>query len=588
MSFIGRMSQPYFVTHISERVNAKPKELDNNLDRQLAANLKHKLEGKCCRFGYVRPNSVVIVSRTMGEVEGCHFNGEITFRVEAIADVCRPVAGDRLLCEVENINRLGLLAKAGENREVHVYAVIQQYDNAAFFEDPRLKETAKIVVEVVGAKYKLKDTSVMVLGKIVRVLDQDVLEDYDGKSVLLPGIVLTAVNPDLQADLATKPPDTRAAFGYDTFGQAVEQLLRDLKPDERAGCLEAPDRGLAGPHCSTVMAMSNPYLLLDPPPDTAPVDVAAILHPFGRVTSGFHTVWELLQDFELLPAGGVAGTGGVAGVAGVRSLHTGPTALASVQAIRLRAEWGGLAVAATTVLQHAAAPEDVVADLTSLSEVDPTVRLVHDPTDVVGSPAERYDFFASSPEARSEVAAFRPLLENALLALRCLKPGGHALLCVRDIFTKPTVKVLHLIAGGFADCHIVKPFATAMIESDRRVVLRQRRSDVATAAVVAALQTILAGTPAVPAGPVTGPWVVDIPALEVPQDVTDAVFSLNHAQVGQIQLRAVGTAVRLLQDKRRVDKDFATVREYQVDAAKQWLRRYTAVPRPRVDVDEVI
>ena len=197
------MAASYFISHISERVNLTANQLDNNLDISLATALKRKLEGRCCRFGYVRPNSVVIVSRTLGEVEGCHFNGAVTFRVEAVADICRPAAGDRLFCEIENINRLGLLAKAGENKEVHVYAVIHQYDNAVFFEDPRLKELANIVVEVVGTKYKLNDATLMVLGKIVRILDEDVLEDYDGKSVLLAGCQLPI--PPLSVEVSNKP-----------------------------------------------------------------------------------------------------------------------------------------------------------------------------------------------------------------------------------------------------------------------------------------------------------------------------------------------------------------------------------------------
>ena len=42
-----------------------------------------------------------------------HLEGEMTFDVEFMADVCRPVKGDIVVADVYNINKLGLVAKNG-------------------------------------------------------------------------------------------------------------------------------------------------------------------------------------------------------------------------------------------------------------------------------------------------------------------------------------------------------------------------------------------------------------------------------------------------------------------------------------------
>lgn len=55
-------------------------------------------------------------------VRGCHFNGQITFDVECVADIRRPHKGDQFVCTFLNINKMGLLAKAGDDG-----AVLERY-----------------------------------------------------------------------------------------------------------------------------------------------------------------------------------------------------------------------------------------------------------------------------------------------------------------------------------------------------------------------------------------------------------------------------------------------------------------------------
>lgn len=141
----------------------------------------------------------------------------------------------------------------------------------------RSKSTAKIVVEVVGSKYKLNDVSLMVLGKIVRVLDVDVLEDYEGKSVRIPGFPAPAedaVAGHTSLDVASRPADTKASFGFDTFGAAVGQLLRDLQPDDAACILARASRSRELKVATIVREwILFRVLLLSSSPSSAPLNV---------------------------------------------------------------------------------------------------------------------------------------------------------------------------------------------------------------------------------------------------------------------------------------------------------------------------
>jgi ribA/ribD-fused uncharacterized protein len=99
------------VAIFEEKVTLTPRDLANvkiNIQGAVLGKLADKIEGKCSLHGWVVPNTVKILSRSMGYVEKGRFTGDIVFHVQAQASVLNPASGSHLVCEVTGNNMMGM------------------------------------------------------------------------------------------------------------------------------------------------------------------------------------------------------------------------------------------------------------------------------------------------------------------------------------------------------------------------------------------------------------------------------------------------------------------------------------------------
>ena len=101
-----------FTTNILNTViQLLPEEFNNSIDDILLQKLKTKVEGKCDKNGYIKPESVEIVRRSMGKVLQGHFNGSCSYRISYKVDICNPVEGMMIKGIVKNMNKMGLFCE---------------------------------------------------------------------------------------------------------------------------------------------------------------------------------------------------------------------------------------------------------------------------------------------------------------------------------------------------------------------------------------------------------------------------------------------------------------------------------------------
>jgi hypothetical protein len=94
-----------------EKVSLTPRDLANqklNIHATLLQKLAEKIEGKCSLHGWVLPNSVKILSRSLGYLESGRFTGDLVFHVQAQASVLNPPSGSHLVCRVVGNNMMGM------------------------------------------------------------------------------------------------------------------------------------------------------------------------------------------------------------------------------------------------------------------------------------------------------------------------------------------------------------------------------------------------------------------------------------------------------------------------------------------------
>ena len=105
------MTLPYINTQkITKNINIKPNELNQNINETIFLKLKNLVEGYCINEGYIIPNSIDIINKSIGRVINLNNKSYIEYSVNYNAIVISPNKDDIINCYIDNINKLGIVA----------------------------------------------------------------------------------------------------------------------------------------------------------------------------------------------------------------------------------------------------------------------------------------------------------------------------------------------------------------------------------------------------------------------------------------------------------------------------------------------
>lgn len=99
------------ISLFEEKVPLTPRDLSReavDIDKVLLKKLATKLEGKCSLHGWVKPQSVKILGRSLGYVETGRFTGDVVYHVQAEGKTLNPPSGILLTGEVIRKNKMGM------------------------------------------------------------------------------------------------------------------------------------------------------------------------------------------------------------------------------------------------------------------------------------------------------------------------------------------------------------------------------------------------------------------------------------------------------------------------------------------------
>ena len=174
------------------QVQLKPSELDHRFEDHILYKLQTQYEGLCSRYGYIKPGSVKIAERSLGQLVKAHFNGHIRFEVYVIADVCNPVEGTVIPATVKNKNQMGILAESAiriENVLTPVLDIIIPKRTAGISSEIPLDglEIGDVIqVEILGKRYQLNDKKISIIGRGVET-EQSAQQRRQAENALLMG-----------------------------------------------------------------------------------------------------------------------------------------------------------------------------------------------------------------------------------------------------------------------------------------------------------------------------------------------------------------------------------------------------------------
>ena len=635
-------SSVYFVSHLSERVNLKPDQLDNNIPIHITRNAKKKLEGKCTRFGFIRPDSLVIVTRSVAYHKGCHFHGEMTVDIEAVADVCKPARGDRITCQVDNINRMGLRARAGDCHELQVYVVTQHHNNAVFFKDSNsLKINAVILIEVIGAKSKLNDDKIVVIGKLLKVYDSDdLLEDYDNKTVQIPSSADLVQCCTLDLEVTDKPPESKGYFGYlphvlvmrQSLGkqqQEVKEIFAKMTDDKRQTSAEAISKR-ASKAFSYARSLTNDFELVSPNYSYDPHP--KVVSPYKPISRAFFKLWEILSDFRILPeraeqevvvTAHVAESPGSFVEAAVQWRKKGSSVdknldkhlvmsiskstdeapgvpeASKLEQLQSRTD-GAVQLVSGGISEKGAIPKgyrkrqgDGTGDIFKLGNIRDFAAdvLACGGADLVtGDLGFEFD---GLEDVREQCMHF-PIFCEIVAVAACQKTGGSCVIKIFDLFTKVSVKLLVFMTTLYDEVHVTKPY-TSRSGNPEKYVVGKRFKGISHSQLQQLFKTFTAwsGIESCVGGRylTNAKFVHDLTNVKLNQQILDSVAAYNTANVLQRQMRTITRTIDLLKkcssktlkqsDTCGLDIDHdakQAIKRKQEELATVWLQKYMDIP----------
>lgn len=149
---------------ISMKVHLKMSEVGDGTKQNLERKIVNRTEGKCMPEGFVRPDSVKIVSYSSGVVK----MNLIEFQVVFECLICNPVEGQIVECTTKTITKAGIHAEVttdGKFIPMKIFlARDHNYSNRTF---GNIKENDTISVRIIGKRFELNDPYIVAIASFV-------------------------------------------------------------------------------------------------------------------------------------------------------------------------------------------------------------------------------------------------------------------------------------------------------------------------------------------------------------------------------------------------------------------------------------
>jgi DNA-directed RNA polymerase subunit E'/Rpb7 len=202
-----------------------PNELNKNFEATIITKIKATLENSCSKHGYIKRDSIKIIKRSPGYIKEAHFNGNIAYDLNCIAEICNPAQDSIIKCVVKAKNNLGLLA-IGKYEEMAILEVIIPKITSGILSDVNIDNINigdEVNVIVCGKKFTLYDKMISIIGRIIKDKVSDdisVIEEDEDDS------------PSIDDEDADAAMDEQDLYGADDLLNGDDDLYDDAEAAE--------------------------------------------------------------------------------------------------------------------------------------------------------------------------------------------------------------------------------------------------------------------------------------------------------------------------------------------------------------------
>ena len=154
----------YVRNMIHKKMYLKIREVGRNTKANLERKVIDQVAGKCIPEGYIRPDSIRILSYSSGIVN----LENIEFHVVFECLVCNPVEGMKVDCVVKTITKAGIHGEVITDKGYIPLKVFvardHNYSNKLF---GQVKEGGTIKVKLIGKRFELNDPYIVAIASLV-------------------------------------------------------------------------------------------------------------------------------------------------------------------------------------------------------------------------------------------------------------------------------------------------------------------------------------------------------------------------------------------------------------------------------------
>ena len=157
---------PYIASILSMKVVLPIAEVGGNIKQNLEKLIVSKTEGKCIVEGFVRPDSVNILTYSAGKVN----SGMVEFQTTYECMICYPVDGMLVKCICSTITKAGIHAEVRDqkgNVPITVFIARDHHLRSDVFD--KVTENARLIVSVIGVRFELNDSTICAIGKLSEI-----------------------------------------------------------------------------------------------------------------------------------------------------------------------------------------------------------------------------------------------------------------------------------------------------------------------------------------------------------------------------------------------------------------------------------
>lgn len=136
----------------------------HSIDDYILHKLK-KYEGKCLTNGYVKRDSIEIISRSLGKTNMYNNLSSIYYHVQFKASILNPQKEEIIPCIVKKQNKMGILAVGQNNIPLRIIIARQHHSDEIWAKYHDVNIGDKIKVKVIGSRFSINDRIISVIAK---------------------------------------------------------------------------------------------------------------------------------------------------------------------------------------------------------------------------------------------------------------------------------------------------------------------------------------------------------------------------------------------------------------------------------------